>query len=112
MFLNLKDFAGTSPHTPSLTCDAAGAGGTAQKARALPPALAAECIFWAGRQGVSKKIYKDDKAVFTNLSGRPPPALVQVTEARRYFALLDFTGYRSDTEKGGNRPSKGKKHVP
>ncbi|HFC6109897.1 TPA: hypothetical protein ACXIO2_002150, partial [Neisseria meningitidis] len=86
MFLNLKDFAGTSPHTPSLTCDAAGAGGTAQKARALPPALAAECILLAGRQGVSKKIYKDDKAVFTNLSGRPPPALAQVTEARRCCA--------------------------
>lgn len=87
MFLNLKDFAGDySPTPPSLTCDAAGAGGTAQKARALPPALAAECILLAGRQGVSKKIYKDDKAVFTNLSGRPPPALVQVTEARRCCA--------------------------
>ena len=30
---------------------------------------------WLERQGVSKKIYKDDKAVFTNLSGRPPPDL-------------------------------------
>ena len=33
--------------------------------------------FWVReRQGVSKKIYKDDKAVFTNLSGRPPPDLI------------------------------------
>ena len=30
---------------------------------------------WLERQGVSEKIYKDDKAVFTNLFGRPPPDL-------------------------------------
>ena len=37
------------------------------------------------RQGVSKKIYKDDKTVFTNLSGRPPPDLIN-----GYFIGLDL----------------------
>ncbi len=91
--LKLNALRGTSPPHPQSHLRRRGGRGTAQKARALPPALAAECIFWAGRQGVSKKIYKDDKAVFTNLSGRPPPALVQVTEARRCFPAFSH-GFR------------------
>jgi len=111
MFLNLKDFAphsrrggavGTppsrlSPIPPrfSAICD--------QKARALPPALAAECVLLAGRQGVSKKNHKGEKTpplrFFTDILPLPEQRLLKPGGAspafyhgfrpdRRYFACL------------------------
>uniref|UniRef100_UPI0027E0DB83 hypothetical protein n=1 Tax=Neisseria cinerea TaxID=483 RepID=UPI0027E0DB83 len=56
MFHWLKGFAGASPHTPSLTCDAARAGGTAQKARAYHPAHG-QSVFWGGAaRGIQKDL--------------------------------------------------------
>ncbi len=108
----LNALRGTSPPAPpSLTCDAAGAGGKAQKARALPPALAAECVFSAGRQGVSIKNRKGKNPplqFFTDILPLPWQKLPKPCGA----SPLNFTGYRADTEKCGNRPSKGEKHVP
>ena len=60
------------PHPHRLTCDAARAGGTAQKARALSPCPRAECVSLSVRQGVSVRNYKDDKAVFTIPYRHPP----------------------------------------
>lgn len=56
MFLNLKDFAGTSPHTPSLTCDAAGAGGTAQKARLTTCPCGRVYSFGGAARGIQKDL--------------------------------------------------------
>ncbi|EEZ70948.1 hypothetical protein NEICINOT_04881 [Neisseria cinerea ATCC 14685] len=58
MFHWLKGFAGASPHTPSLTCDAARAGGTAQKARAYHPAHGQSVFFWRGGKGYPKRFIK------------------------------------------------------
>lgn len=59
--------------------------GLAQK---TAPTLANSVFGRAERQGVSKKIYKDDKAVFTNLFGRPPPDL--------WLGGWGFRGYITD----------------
>ena len=53
-------FAGASPHTPSLTCDAAGAGGRRKK-RAPYHLLCGRVCSSAGRQGVSVKNHKGEK---------------------------------------------------
>ncbi|MBJ7829357.1 hypothetical protein E0W48_12305 [Neisseria meningitidis] len=77
--------------------------GTAQKARALPPALAAECISLSERQGVSIKNHKGEKTpplrFFTDILPLPEQRLLKPGGAspafyhgfrpdRRYFACL------------------------
>uniref|UniRef100_UPI001E2DC0B0 hypothetical protein n=1 Tax=Neisseria meningitidis TaxID=487 RepID=UPI001E2DC0B0 len=61
MFLNLKDFAGTSPHTPSLTCDAAGAGGRRKKRAPYHLPLQQSVFFWRGGKGYPKRFIKTIK---------------------------------------------------
>lgn len=71
LFRNVsRGISAPAPHR--LTCDAARAGGTAQKARALSPCPRAECVSLSVRQGVSVRNYKDDKAVFTIPYRHPP----------------------------------------
>ena len=92
-------FAGASPHTPSLTCDAAGAGGRRKK-RAPYHLLCGRVCSSAGRQGVSVKNHKGEKPrLYDSLqtsspclgtSYRSPAvlrlALAKVTETRRCCA--------------------------
>ncbi|HGN6289824.1 TPA: hypothetical protein ACKUHH_002182, partial [Neisseria gonorrhoeae] len=54
--LNRKGLAGASPHPPSLTCDAARAGGTAQKARAYHPARGQSVFFGRAARGIQKDL--------------------------------------------------------
>lgn len=109
--LKLNALRGTSPPPPQSHLRRRGGRGEGAKNRALPPALAAECIFSAGRQGVSiknRKCKNPHLQFFTDILPLPWQKLLKPGGA----PLLDFTGYRADTEKGGNRPSKGEKHVP
>ena len=69
--------------TPPVSLATPRGQGERRKRRAPHHLPTGRVCFGAVRQGVSKKIYKDDEAVFTNLSGRPPPALVKVTGAGR-----------------------------
>ena len=82
-FPKLNALRGTSPPHPLVSLATPREQGDGAKSARLTTCPAAECVLLAGRQGVSKKIYKDDEAVFTNLSGRPPPALIKVTGAKR-----------------------------
>lgn len=110
-FPKLKGLAGASPHTPSLTCDAAGAGGRRKRRAPYHLPLRQSVFFGRGGKGYPKRFIKTIKPslqIFLDVLPLPWYKLQKPGGA----SPLNFTGYRADTEKGGNRPSKGKKHVP
>ncbi|EQD02024.1 hypothetical protein NM3141_2211 [Neisseria meningitidis NM3141] len=81
--------------------------GTAQKARALPPALAAECVLLAGRQGVSKKNHKGEKApplqIFTDILPLPWYKLLKpggAAPARLHEILCGYKKRRQPPKQG------------
>ena len=125
LFRNVsRGISAPAPHR--LTCDAARAGGTAQKARALSPCPRAECVSLSVRQGVSVRNYKDDKAVFTIPYGYPLTCS-DVTFAQRSgchpfcraswlcflsAAVLHFARYRANAEESGYHPRQRNQHIP
>ncbi|ELK85476.1 putative gluconolactonase domain protein [Neisseria meningitidis NM586] len=101
MFLNLKDFAGTSPHTPSLTCDAAGAGGRRKKRAPYHLPLQQSVFFWRGGKGYPKRFIKTIKPslqIFLDVSPLPWHKLLKPGGA----APARLHGILCGSKKGGN----------
>lgn len=85
-FPKLNALRGTSPPHPLVSLATPRGQGDGAKNARLTTCPCGRVYSSAGRQGVSIKNHKGDKAAFTILYGHPPPALAKVAEAQRCSA--------------------------